>query len=416
MQDLLVRLAIALGIGLLVGVERGWRTRKWPGGSRAAGVRTYALCGLSGGVFAAVSQALGGAPVLVAGFLVFAAVFTVFSLREMRARRQFSATGLVAALLVFALGALAVVGDARVAGACGIVVAGLLASREMLHGLVRRLTWVELRSALVLLGMTVIVLPLLPDRAIDPFNSVNPREIWLFTVLTAAISYAGYVSIKVAGPQVGIVISALAGAVVSSTSVTIAFARRAKAGDPVGLLAGGAALAAMVSLLRVLTLLALVAPALLAVVAPPTLAAAAVFALGAVALMRRREPGAAPGTEPGNPFELQSLLVFAAVFAAVCALSGWLLQRVGTAGLLVISAVIGIVDVDVATLNAARLPAGTVAPEAAGSAILAALLVNGLARVVFGVAGGTPGYALRLLLVSVLAGLAGGGVLLALRA
>ncbi len=415
-QTLLMRLAIALGIGLVVGVERGWQARTLPSGRRTAGVRTFALIGLLGGVLAAMTQALASPVLLAVGLVVFAAGFGLLTLRELKARRHFSATGLVAGLLVFVLGAFAVLGDPRIAGAAAIATTAILASRNMLHGLVRRLTWVELRSAIVLLAMSVIVLPWLPDRTIDPFHSVNPREIWLFTVLTAAISYAGYVGIKVAGPQIGILISALAGALVSSTSVTIAFARRAAAGDPVRLLAGGAALAAMVSLLRVLALLALVAPALLWGVAPPALAAAAAFAMAAAVLMRHHADGLPPPATLGNPFELRSLLAFAGLFAAVCLLSGWLLQLMGAQGLLVMTGLLGLMDVDVATLNVARLPTGTVTPQTAAHAILAALLVNALARVAFAAASGTRAYTARLLVATLAAVVVGSGVFLALNA
>lgn len=415
-QSLLMRLTIALGIGLVVGVERGWQARALPSGRRTAGVRTFALIGLLGGVLAAVTQALASPVLLAVGFVVFAAGFGLLTMRELKARRQFSATGLVAGLLVFILGVFAVLGDPRIAGAAAIAATAILASRHVLHDLVRRLTWVELRSAIVLLAMSVIVLPWLPDRTIDPFHSVNPREIWLFTVMTVAISYAGYVGIKLAGPQIGILISALAGALVSSTSVTIAFARRAAAGDPVPLLAGGAALAAMVSLLRVLALLALVAPALLWSVAPPALASAAGFAVAAAVLMRHRAGAPTPPAAPGNPFELRPLLVFAGLFAAVCLLSGWLMQWMGPQGLLVMTGVIGLVDVDVATLNVARLPAGTVTPQTAARAILVALLVNALARVAFAAASGTRAYAARLLLATLAAVAVGGAVFLVLPA
>ena len=415
-QTLLMRLAIALGIGLMVGIERGWQARTLPSGRRTAGVRTFALIGLLGGVLAAVTQALDSPLLLAVGLVVFATGFGLLTLRELKARRHFSATGLVAGLLVFVLAAFAVLGDPRIAGAAAVAATAVLASRHLLHDLVRRLTWVELRSAIVLLAMSVIVLPWLPDRTIDPYQSVNPREIWLFTVLTAAISYAGYVGIKVAGPQIGILISALAGALVSSTSVTIAFARRAAAGDPVRLLAGGAALAAMVSLLRVLALLSLVAPALLWGVAPPALAAAAAFAVAAAVQMRHSSDASPPASTPGNPFELRPLLAFAGLFAAVCLLSGWLLQRTGAQGLLVMTGVIGLVDVDVATLNVARLPTGTMTFLAAARAILAALLVNALARVAFAAASGTRAYAGRLLLATLAAVVAGGGVFLALAA
>ncbi|MFG1462858.1 DUF4010 domain-containing protein [Xanthobacter sp. DSM 24535] len=412
MQDLLFRLATALAIGLIVGVERGWQTRDQPGGSRTAGVRTFALSGLMGGVFAELAQRLESPLVLATGFIVFALAFGAFTWRELQRRREFSVTGLVAALLVFALGAFAVVGDSHLAGAAAIAVTGLLASRSMLHGLVRRLTWVELRSALVLLAMTVIVLPLLPDRTIDPLNAINPREIWLFTVLTAAISYAGYVAVKVAGPQRGILFGALAGALVSSTAVTIVFARRAASGEPAALLAGGACLAAMISILRVLILLALLAPSVLAQVAAPAGLAAIIFAASGFWFMRKAGDRVPKATRLGNPFDLKPLLVFAAGFAGVAVLSAWLLRASGAGSLLLVSALTGLADVDVSTLNAARLAGNGITFVEAAQAVLAGLGVNALARAAYGAGAGPPAFALRLAVPTAIAVAAAGALVL----
>jgi uncharacterized membrane protein (DUF4010 family) len=184
----IARLALALAIGLLVGLERGWRERGEPAGSRTAGIRTYGATGLLGGVVAALAAALSAPSIMVAGFVSFAAIFAWFKYREDRHDESYSVTAVVAAVLVFALGALAVVGDYRAAAAGGAILAGLLASRETLHGALRKLTWVELRSAIVLAVMTAVILPLLPDRTIDPWGGFNPRQVWFFTVLTAALS------------------------------------------------------------------------------------------------------------------------------------------------------------------------------------------------------------------------------------
>lgn len=398
MLDPIFRLATALAIGLVVGIERGWRERKEPAGSRTAGVRTYALCGLLGGVTATLAQAFDSPAVLVVMGLVYTAVFAAFKYREMAEEDDYSVTSVIAAMLVFALGAYAVVGDPRVAGACGIATAGLLAMRAALHRMVRDLTWPELRSALVLLAMSVIVLPLLPDRVLDPYDSLNPRQIWLFMVLTATVSFAGYVAVKMAGPRKGILISALAGALVSSTAVTIAFARRAAAGEPAGLLAGGASLAAMVSLARVLVITALVAPGLLLTLAPPTLAACATFGVLGLLLMRRGRHDAKGGEDnPTNPFDIGPLAAFAGLFASVSLLSGFLLSAVGPQSIYLVNGVAGLVDVDVPSLNAARLAGGELSFQAAALAILIALAANGLGRVAFAAAAGTRAFTLRLL-------------------
>jgi uncharacterized membrane protein (DUF4010 family) len=204
MDSLIPQLGLALAIGLLVGLERGWRERDTPAGGRTAGIRSYGISGLLGGVAAALGLSLNTPAVLIAAFLAFTAVFAWYKARESLHDESFSVTGVIAALAVFALGALAVAGDQRAAAAGGAALAAVLASREVLHGLLRRLSWIELRSALVLAVMTAIVLPLLPARAIDPWGGFNPQQIWLFTVLTAAISFLGYIAVRAFGTTRGV--------------------------------------------------------------------------------------------------------------------------------------------------------------------------------------------------------------------
>jgi uncharacterized membrane protein (DUF4010 family) len=169
------RLAVALGIGLLIGLERGWRRRGARPGSRAAGIRTFAISGLLGGVTAALAQALPkqelGGPASLAGgvvlglaFAAYSVVIALFTRDENRASGNFSATTAIAGMLTFALGAYALLGDIRIAAGAAVAATALLASREELHGRVEKITWPELRSALVLLAMTFIALPILPNE------------------------------------------------------------------------------------------------------------------------------------------------------------------------------------------------------------------------------------------------------------
>lgn len=408
-DELIVRLGLALAIGMLVGLERGWRERDMPAGSRTAGIRTYALVGLLGGIAAALSQALQSGIVFALGFLGFTLVFAWFKRQEAEHEQDFSVTSVVAALAVFGLGGLAVVGDYRAAAAAGVALAAVLASREVLHNLLRKISWVELRSTLLLAGMTAIGLSIIPNRTIDPWGGINPWEIWFFTVLTAAISYAGYVAVRVLGPGKGILISGLAGALVSSTAVTIAFARRAAAGDPARPLTAGAMLAAMVSVLRVTIIVAIVKPELGLALAPPAIAAGLVFGgLGAAVL---HHGGDHPGAEAklGNPFDLLPLLIFAASFAVIAGASAALTQYFGAEGVILTSAVSGIVDVDVASLSAARLVGTTVPLQTAATAVLIAIAVNAAARVGAAAALGPLRYALPFLGATVVAIAAGAG-------
>jgi len=288
LEQLLSRLAVALGIGLLIGVERGWKSRAVTPGQRAAGVRTFALCGLLGGIVAALAYASGTAVgaglVLGFGFAVYAAVIAVFERDADRAAGSYSATTIIAALLTFVLGAYAVAGDVRVAAATVVVATAILAAREDIHVWVGRITWPELRSALVLLAMTFVVLPVVPDTPIGPFGGVNPREVWLIAIVLAGASFLGYGAVKAFGAERGVLLASLAGGLVSSTAVTLSSARRAAAGEGAPrLLAAGVAIATAVSFLRVIAIVTVLKPVLLVLVAPALLAALLVAVLYAIA-------------------------------------------------------------------------------------------------------------------------------------
>jgi uncharacterized membrane protein (DUF4010 family) len=272
-EDLLSRLAVAFGIGLLIGIERGWKTREAEPGSRAAGIRTFTVSGLLGGIVGALAQAAGGpagAGVLLAvGFAAYAAVIAVFSRDENLAAKSVSATTAIAGMATFALGAYALVGDMRVAAAAAVATAGILALRETLHDWVAQLTWPELRSALVLMAMTFIVLPVVPDDPIGPFGGVNPRQVWLIAIVLAGVSFLGYAAVKYIGARHGVLLAAAAGGLVSSTAVAATNARRAAAGEgSPTLLAAGVALATAISFLRVVVIVAALQPTLLRLVAP----------------------------------------------------------------------------------------------------------------------------------------------------
>ncbi|MDG4875324.1 MgtC/SapB family protein [Mesorhizobium sp. WSM4935] len=380
MDSLIVQLAVALAIGLLVGVERGWRERDSPDRSRTAGIRTFGIVGLLGGVAAALAEATNAISVLIAAFLAFAGIFAWYKAREAVHDEDFSVTTVIAGLSVFALGALCVAGDSRVAAAGGAALAALLASREILHGLLKRLTWIELRSALVLAVMTAVVLPLLPDRTYDPWGGFNPREIWLLTVLMASISFVGYVAVRVLGNARGLIVSALAGAAVSSTAVTLSLARMANASDNSLSFAGAASLAAMISILRVCLVVLILAPAVTAFIAVPALAAALAFGVcGTIALAIHGRKPESPGATR-NPFELMPLLIFALLFAVASTASAALAFQFKEQGLLASSAIAGAFDVDASVLSALRLAKQSISIETVGHAVLTALLANAIGR------------------------------------
>ena len=402
METTLARLGLALAIGLLVGLERGWRERGEPARSRTAGIRTYGISGLLGGVFSALSQSMGDASLMVAGFLGFAAVFAFYKAREAAHDEDFSVTSVAAALCVFALGALAVTGEVQAAAGGGAALAALLASREVLHELLKRLTWEEVWSALTLAVMTAIILPVLPNRAIDPWGGLNPHEVWFFTVLTATISYLGYIAVRLLGATRGLIVSAVSGALVSSTSVTLALGRDASLGGSPYPLAGAATLAAAVSIGRVCVVIGLIKPQLFLMIGPAAFTAMLVFSLcGALLLIRSHRAGGIASTIR-SPFEIGPLLLFALLFAVAATGNAALAHYSGAQGIVVAAAVSGAVDVDVAVLGALRLVGSAATVEIVGQAVLAAMMSNALFRVVLAIASSPIRFWVPLLLVTLL--------------
>lgn len=375
------RLAVALAIGLLVGIERGWQERDVRAGGRTAGVRTYALIGLLGGL-GGYLQPMTGSAFPIALLLMTGAVFALFKRQEAAEDEDYSVTGIIAALVVFALGALAVLGDQAVAAAAGVVTAALLAARTRLHGFLRRLTWVELRSALVLLAMTLVALPLLPDRTVDPWDALNPYSLWLMTVMIAALSYVGYIAMRVAGPGRGILFAGAAGGLVSSTALTVSFANFAnEVPENSRHLAAGAIVAGALSIGRVLVVASLLAPPLATTLAVP-LVPALLTMLAAAFVARRGDGGQeAPELKLKNPFELRVVLQFGALLGLIVWISKLLVDYAGPAMLYVAAAISGLMDLDAITLSTARLAAGGLSPVTALNAILIAVAVNLVTKV-----------------------------------
>lgn len=407
--DLLQRLGMGLGLGFLIGVERGLRHRGAPEGTRAAGLRTHAVIGLLGGICGALLPAIGQVG-FAALTLAFAAALIAFKLRESMADNDVSVTGTLAALLLFALGAYAMWGDLRVAAAAGVTLAALLALKEALHNWLNTLTQQELRSALLILAASAIVLPILPDRAIDPWSGANPRELWLLTILVAGASFAGYVVVRVLGGDVGLLAGAAAGALVSSTVVTAELGRRVRARlSNAPMAAAAASVAAAVSVARACLFVAVAATAALPQVGPALAATAAAFMATAWALGRRhrgqRDSVAPPALH--SPLDLSSVAGFAALLGALTVGGRLLAAAYGEAGLLPFAAAAGAADVDAVSLAVGSLTRGGLPSSAAAHAILLAVVVNTFSKAVIAAVTGGAGFGGRYLAAAVAASLCG---------
>lgn len=400
--ELFQSLAVALGIGLLVGMERGWVGRNEPEGERTLGLRTLGLTGLLGGVAGAIAQVepQSGGPLLAAAFMVYALIIAVLRYREMRRDDTLGATTVVAALLVFALGAFAVLVDRELAATAGVAATLLLAFKSVLHGWLQRISWLELRAGLVLLVMSVVLLPVLPDRGFGPYKALNPHELWLMTVLIAAVSSIGYIAIRVAGDRWGVLLSAVAGGLVSSTVVTLTLARlSAEHPEREPLLRAGILLANATMMVRILIMASLFNAGLVRFLVIPLLAATLVL-VGWAALLNSRNVASQEdqGLSLGSPFELPTVLKFGLLLSAVMLASKVLSEVAGPSGAYAVALASGLADVDAITLSMARLAGRSLSLSDAAGAILLAAMVNSLNKAALAAIESGSGPARRLVL------------------
>jgi uncharacterized membrane protein (DUF4010 family) len=418
--DILQRFLAATAIGLLVGIERGWRERDAGAGQRTAGIRTFTLSGLLGGVFGAIAKTMedvvGGGIVIAVGVLAYTAVFAAFRFREVMDEDSYGVTTVVAAIATFAVGVYAMIGDPILAAAIGVVVTIILAVREPLHGWLTKITWLELRAGLVLVTMTLLALPLIPNESYGPFGGVNPREIWLLAVILAAVSFAGYVAVKILGTSRGLLVASAAGGLVSSTAVTADLSQRAgKARGSNDLLAAAITLASGVSYTRALVVVAALNYAVGLHAAAP-IGAAILVAAAIVWFYARRGMQSKSGIEfhLRNPFSLKDTIGLALLLGVVLFATEAIAEWLGPRGALVAAVVAGTATVDAATFSMARLARETISPAVAALGVVLAIGANNALKLVIGLIRAGRPCAVPLILGLVLPVVAGLAVALAM--
>jgi uncharacterized membrane protein (DUF4010 family) len=416
MDDLLIlqRLGLALALGLIIGLERGWHGRREGEGERAAGLRTFGLAGLLGGAAAL----LGGWPAAVALAVLLLAVGALLALAYSAEHRNAEEhdrglTTEVAMLLTIVLGAMAGDGVMLPAVAAAVVAALILNLKPDLHRLVRGLTPEEMRAILRFLLISAVILPLVPDRGFGPDDALNPYQLWLFVVLVCGLSFAGYLAMRFVGAEHGTLLTAVLGALVSSTVVTMSLAGRArKQAELHRIFAAGILAASSIMTLRVLVLLWVVHPLLGLALLPALGPMAAIGILIGLWLWLRRG-GAGGETEEtalGNPLDLWAAIRFAVLLAVIALASKLLTREIGDSGLYALAAISGLADVDALTLSTAELARGGLALPSAGWAIMIAVWANTLAKAVIVAVIAGPGFAARVALglaLTILASLPG---------
>ncbi len=382
MDNVLIRhLAVALASGLVIGLERGWQARGAESGSRSLGLRSFGLIGLLGGVVGVLAESFGPW-VLGLAFAGLAAFVALVYVESSRVSGDRGATTEIASLVTFAIGALAAAGHDIEAAGAAVVTALILGSKAPLHAFVARLDERELMATLQLLLVALVLLPLLPDRGMGPWEAVNPRSVGLLALLIAGLSFAGYGAVRWLGSARGTLVTALLGGLTSSTAVTVAFARAARvAPERAALLGAGIGLASTMMALRLAVVVTLVAPDIALELALPLTALAVTPVLAALVVVGRGD-GLADGMALPlrNPLELRAALGWAALLAALSLLSRALYAWLGSAGLYALAALSGVADVDAIGLSVARMVPASLDAHTASLAISVAVLANTLAK------------------------------------
>jgi uncharacterized membrane protein (DUF4010 family) len=371
-------LAIALALGLLVGVQRE------RSGSVIAGVRTFGLIGVAGALAVMVGGSVGGgatgAVVVAATGLLGVVVLAVMgNVIRGAAEGDPGVTTEMAMVVVFLAGALAGSGERTVATIVGVATAVLLYAKPSLHKFSAAMSDADLRAVLQFAVIAFIVLPMVPDRAMGPFGALNPRDLWVMVVLVVGIGIGGYVAHRLVGGARGAALSGVIGGLISSTAATASFARRVRGSPAMAPIATVAILlASMVVHVRVLVELGVVAPKQVGALAGPIGALMGVsVVLCVVAWMMARRSAEGPGLEPGNPAELRSALVFGGVLALVQVAAAAATEWFGDRGLYAVAAISGLTDLDAITLSSGKMAAdGGIGVAQAGTAIAIAMVSN----------------------------------------
>jgi len=390
-----MRLAIAALVGAGVGLEREWTVQSSGRDVRFAGLRTFLVLGLLGGVsglFIAESAALVGATILLGGMALAVAAYVMAARRP---DHDIGGTTEAAALVVIALGALAGTGFLILAAAAGSLMVLALSEKKRLHWLVGRVGRPELQATLQFAVLALVVLPILPEGPFGGALALRPKAVWGFVLLFSGLNFIAYLVQKAVGPGLGEIVTGGAGGVVSSTLVTLNFSRRSRIDRPhAEALAFGAIAACTVLIPRVMTISTFIAPATLL---PLTKLLWPCLLVGIAATLigwRRQkangtEAAQLPADEIRNPLRLRSAIEMAVVFQIAMVAIAFARDRWGTAGIYSTAALLGLTDVDALTMTMARLDGG-LSVEMAARAIAIGILSNTVLKFLLGVSVGAP--------------------------
>jgi uncharacterized membrane protein (DUF4010 family) len=344
-----VDLLVALGLGLLVGLQRESRKK------REAGLRTFALVTLTGAVTAQLAEVIG--PWLVPASLIGVAALAAASYYATASRDgDAGLTTEVALVAMFLVGVFVVAGDQRIAVVLGGGIAVLLQAKQRFKWVMEKLGEEDVRAIMLFALLSLVILPILPDEPFGPWEVLNLFETWLLVVLIVGINLGGYILYKFLGQRAGTLLGGVLGGVISSTATTLSYGRRSrdseKAAQPAAVVI---MIATAVVLIRVLIEIGVVSRPLLREAFLPLLVLFLVSVTVSIGVWWRARGDEEAMPEQKNPTGLRPALTFAALYVVVLLLVAWVRDGMGTRGLYVVAAVAGLTDVDAITLSTAQL-------------------------------------------------------------
>ncbi len=375
--DTFQRLAVALGLGLLIGSVRQ-KAR-----NDIAGVRTYPLITIFGSICALLVKDTGPWMAGV-GLITLAMMLFISNQHKLKANgdgadQDPGLTTEVSILLMYALGAYTMLGNLAVAVCVGASATLLIHFKHPLHALIRKIGDKDIHAIMQFVLIALVILPVLPNRAFGPYDVFNPFQTWMVVVLIVAISLSAYVVYRVFGAKIGTIVGGILGGLISSTATTVSYAQKAKASKSVARSAGTViAIASTVAFVRIIVEIFVMAPKVALDVATPLFITLIPMVLGSAALLiggKKQEPAQLPEQE--NPAELKAAVIFAALYTAISFAVAATKDLAGDKGLYVVGAISGLTDVDALTISTAQMAqSGRLETHIAWQVILLGALAN----------------------------------------
>lgn len=376
------KLLAALAIGLLIGIERGWNERDQKEGGRVAGIRTFSIIGLLGGIWAIMADIMSEWMLAVA-FLAVSALSISAYIIDVRHDNDVGTTTAFTMMLTFVLSAWAVIGQPVLALVVTVLVITLLGYKPVLHRWLRVLEEKEIYAGIKLLVISVALLPFLPNQGYGPYEALNPYWVWWMVVLISGISLVGYFAIKISGDRKGTFLTAITGGLASSTAVTFSLAQFARLSSTKLYFMGGVLVASSIMFVRVGIEVFVVNRALLSQLWLPLGLMFTGILIGGYWFLAKGGADQESNDQKiklENPFQLGLAIRFGLLLALILLLSEAAKEWFGDEGIYVLSVVSGLMDVDAITVSLSRMALNDLRTEAASLGIVLASATNTLVK------------------------------------